>query len=146
MLFLRLLWTPGLQIIPAFLLLQVYYLCLLNQISLLSLSSWVTSRQLLLSWTCSLGLSESALSWCHSYPAMTVSDIQRLETDGPWWTRYIVPSLILATGGCSASWGLFEDTLPGLPLTICTPVQMVTCFPRVLNQLNGRWQGYADFA
>lgn len=118
----------------------------LNQNGLLSLSSWVTSRHLLLSWICSLGLSVLALSWCQMSPAVRASDIWRLETDGLWWTRYIVPSLVLATGGCSASWGLFEDTLPGLPLTICSPVQMVTWLPRVLNQLNRRWQGYADFA
>ena len=134
---------------PAFLLLQACYLCLpwpfqINP--LVYFSSWVSSRHLLLSWTCSLGLSESVVSCCQWYPAMTGSDIWRLETDGLWWVRYIVPLLISVTGGCSASWALFENILPGLLLTICTPVQTVTWFSRVLKQLNGRWQSSTDFA
>lgn len=91
-------------------------------ISLLAcLSSWVTCRCLLLSWTWSLALSASVLSSYQWYLTMIGEDIWRLETDGLWWIQYIVPSLILVTGGCSVSWGLFEDILPGLLLTKYIP-------------------------
>lgn len=47
-------------------------------------------------------------------------------------------ALISVTGGCSASWGILEVTLPGLAVTICAPAQMVTWLLGVLNQLNRR--------